>query len=579
MSVQASPDTASMLKRAKGELQLIAGATESQIQSVASAFQGLAGQADEILNLAGDIVGCVESESVSSILPKVQALGIAGRKFIGARLEATAGILETVAAEVKILRQLSKVTSQQAEIALKTKALSVLTNVEVAHLGAAGSGFQYLARELAEFSKSLVADAKALESYTDARRAAIEDTRRALSGELPRLREKLALIELDLGKDLTALESSLTELSNAPAQFRASVEEIARQIAGVVSAVQAHDITRQQSEHVEEAFDLISERLSGSGARENGAGQELPQAYAGLTIQIYQLESIQVTVENWTSQIKQCMGGIHRISASETVGIGPMVLAREEDVSSQLAHIELLERESLACGTRIQRTLEGLASLMQFVTEHVRRSRSILGRLRLLSFNSIIEASHLGTKADAVLAIAKTIKEISVEWSAITGHSGDAMRQMQALGKETERMREAFSEAGNEKLREAQSQTRAGLENLRAAAAFADSQSRKMEAITAKMQAQSVEADATDNFLNSWSGQIKAILMQLESAKLGLEHDHPGVKDLCDEGEAERLYAAAYTTEMERKVMHAALRGDPLPAAQLALEGNSVELF
>jgi hypothetical protein len=229
MSVGTKSDPVSTLEKAKGGLRLIASTTEIQVRSVALAFRELAGQADAILSLAAAIIACVENESVSSILPKVQTLGAAARKFIGERMQATAGILEMVATEVEVLRQLSEVTVQQAEIAIKTKALSVLTNVEVAHLGDMGTGFQYLAHELANFSRSLIEDAVALESRADARKTAILETRRVLSAELPRLREKLAVIEEDLGKDLVALDSSLTQLSRTPAQFKMGVEEIARE--------------------------------------------------------------------------------------------------------------------------------------------------------------------------------------------------------------------------------------------------------------------------------------------------------------------------------------------------------------
>jgi ElaB/YqjD/DUF883 family membrane-anchored ribosome-binding protein len=216
---------------------------------------------------------------------------------------------------------------------------------------------------------------------------------------------------------------------------------------------------------------------------------------------------------------------------------------------------------------------------MQFITEHVQRSKSIRDRLRLLSFNSIIEASHLGTKADAVLAIAKTIKEISGEWAQITERSVRAMEEMQSLIDQTKQVMEAFSEASNEKLREAQAETSTGLDNLRQAAAFAASQSREMEAITGKMQAKGAEVGSIDDFLDASSGQLEMILSQLDGVKRELETDHPGVKHAYDEAEAERLYSAAYTTEMERDVLHAALRGGALPVAQLAMAGNSVELF
>ena len=336
----------------------------------------------------------------------------------------------------------------------------MLTNVEVAHLGGVGAGFKFLAHELADFSRSLIADAQALEIRTDARKAAIQETSRVLSAELPRLQEKLEVIEGDMVKDLAALDSNLIQLSKTPAQFKTGVEDIAREIAGVVSAIQSHDITRQQSEHVEKALAIISAGMPTAAHLGNGAGQDFSTAYVGITIQIYQLKSIKATVENWTSQIKRCMGGILQVSTSEVVGIGPMVLGQERDVSSQLAHIELLARESQDYCERIQSTLEGLSSLMQFVSEHAQRSRSIRDRLRLLSFNSIIEANNLGTKADAVLAIAKTIKEISAEWSQITDRCGHAMEAMEALVKHASKIREAFSGASNERLHEAQDQTR-----------------------------------------------------------------------------------------------------------------------
>jgi hypothetical protein len=50
--------------------------------------------------------------------------------------------MEWVATEVKLLRQPSRVTRDQAAIAFERKALSGLTNIVVARLGAAGAGFQ-----------------------------------------------------------------------------------------------------------------------------------------------------------------------------------------------------------------------------------------------------------------------------------------------------------------------------------------------------------------------------------------------------------------------------------------------------
>jgi len=594
MSAGTKPEVVFTLEQATSELQTLASSTETQIRSVARVFESLAGHTDAILTLAATIVQCVDNESVSSVLPKVQTLGAAAKRFIGDRLQATAGIIETVTAEVKLLHQLSLVAHGQEAIAFEIKALSVLTNIEVAHMGAVGAGFQYLANELADFSKSVSRDTQELASRTEGRKSAIEETKSVLSAELPRQREEMARIELDLGKALAVVDSRLTQLSRTPAQFKMCVEDIARQIAGVVAAIQAHDITRQQIEHVEEAFALIAVRMrgagnaepwdseganSGPGSSDQGNSRELPQAYAGLTIQIYQLRTVKETVASWASQIRTCLSGIMRVSTSEVVGIGPVVLEQEREVSSQLAHIERLESESQAYSGRIQTNLGGLSDLTQLVSEHLQRSKSVRSRLQMLTFNSIIEASHLGAQADTILAIAACIKEVSAEWNHITQQSGQAMEGILNVVKQTNEVMKAFSETSNERLREAQAQTRACLGDLRTAAASAAGQAQGMREVTEKMQAKIAEVGNAGDLLDACFGRIDSVLIGIEAVRRQLEIDHPEVKKRYDRAEVERLFAASYTTEMERDVLHAALRGTALPVGQPTFAGNSVELF
>jgi len=569
----------SVLERAQSELQAMAKIVDTEVGLGTRAFEGLAAQTDTILKVAGDIVGCVESEKVSSVLPKVQSLGAAARQFIAGRLQATAGILETVATEVGLLRQLSQVARGQQAIALEIKSLSVLTNIEVARLGNVGDGFQYLARELAEFSKSVTKDTKELARHTDARRVAIEETRRALSAELPRLREELTRIETDLGNALAMVDGGLTQLSGTPIQFKAGVEEISRQVAGVVAAIQAHDITRQQMEHVVDALAQISAKLLGAGLSAAAIDDGEPWAYAGLIIQSYQLRVIKQTVGDWASQIKTCTNGILAVSASDVVEIGPAVLEQERQVSSQLARIETLERESQIYSEKIQRTLGGLSNLMQLVSEHLQRSKSVRDRLRMLAFNSIIEANHLGARAAAILAISTSIKGISAAWSEITDRSGQAMEQMVKLVKETNQVMESFSQSSNEGLREAQGQTHTALEHLRSAAEFAGVRAAEMKAATEKMQTKIADVGDSSRTLDKCFGRFDAVLMEIEGMSRQLELERPEVKQLYDAAEIERVFAASYTTEMERDVLRAALGGTALPVARQNLVGNSVELF
>jgi hypothetical protein len=552
---------------------------EEAIAALVTSFGELTKDTDSILGLASAIVGCVEDESVNAVLPNVQALGAAAKRFVTERLQSTTGILSTVTAETELLSQLSQVTESQASIALKIKILNVHTKIEVAHLGTVGAGFDYLARELADFSRALTLSTDELTRHTNQHRSANEKTQSVLSVELPHLREQLAAVEFSLMGALDVLDSGLTRLFQAPAQFKRSAEEIAAQIAGVVVAVQGHDITRQQLEHVQQAFDVITSKLDSKQALTTGSDSEVASGHAGLSIQISQLSAIRETITEWASQIQSCVGSIFRISASELVGVGPLVLEQEESMSAQLFNIDSLERECKSYGEKLRSTLNGISNLSELVKEHIQKSESARNRLRLLTFNSVVEASHLGEKADAICVIADGIAEVSVEWSKISEHSGAALQEILSLSDRINGVIKTFSRASNEDLQKAQDKTSTGLKNLRSAASFAVMQGKRIETVTDAMWTKSKEIERSSQMLNTCFDRIDSVVSVLESMKLDLETDDAGVRQRYDEAEIERLYSASYTTQAEREVLRSALSGTVFSGMSQYATGNSVELF
>jgi hypothetical protein len=389
----------------------------------------------------------------------------------------------------------------------------------------------------------------------------------------------LARIEANLSADLAVLDSGLTALSSTPVQFSMSAEEIARQIAGVVVAVQGHDITRQQIEHVQSELGIAAQSMLAADDLTAGVDPQAVRAHAGLTVQIFQLRAVKETIAAWTSQIRTCMGSILRISASDLVGIGPLVLEQERLISSQFSHIESLEKQCEGYSERIRSTLEGISNLSQLVAEHLQKSESARNRLQLLTFNSIIAASHLGAQAEAICLIAGRIAEVSMEWTRIAEQSGSILREILGLSKRINDAMAAFSRGASENLRVAQVQTRVGLESLRRASAFAVMQGQKIDIVTGAMRARSGEVGKAGELLDACYARIDAVLNVLEDVKSQLEFDHPGVEEPYGNAEIEELLSASYTTQAERDVLRAAIYGTALAPAPASSAGNDVELF
>jgi methyl-accepting chemotaxis protein len=570
-AVATDPSAASALRATADVLGKVLQESECEIGRLAGEFEAMAQATQAMVDSAAAIVGCSDGERVQSVLTNVHQLGEATRSFLHRRLESTAGIVETVTAEAGLLARLAQQTQAQKGIVRETAMLRVLTNIEVARLGEVGAGFEYLARELDDFATAVAESIGALTAHTAERRTEIDATRRTLTAELPHMREEYAGLEAALARVQTEVDRTLEELKETPARFQDCVRGIAQQIAGVVAAIQANDITRQQMEHVQAALSDVA------GAMETGGAAA--EVAAGLAIQSYQVRSIRATVEGWTGQIRMCLEGIAHLAAAEMLELGRGVAGRERELTRELTRIEQLEEQCAEDNAKVQASLAGIAGLMQLVSEHLERSRAVRERLQLLMFNSIVEASHLGAQADGILEISNTIKRLSGEWSALTQQSEGAMQEIRTLVEQSHATMEAFSGGAQEQLRGAREQTRAGLAILREAARCAESRGQKIQGEAGALQGRVSEVRAAGERLERSLARLAGVLTEID-AVCGAAGD--GRRDAASEWDPaamERRFGSTYTTEMERAVLRAALKGDPLPIAQADLAGNSVELF
>lgn len=561
---------------ARSDLDGLARASEAEVDAVSHVFKVLAGQADTVLQQAAAIVSFIEKDSMGAVLSGVQSLCLTVKDLLGRRLEAAANILDTLQEQEELLTHLTRSAQSQEAIARHLRALSVLTNVEVAHLGNSGGNFQLLAHELSTFSKSLGGQTLELARDTEHRQQSISGTRKELAASLPRLRNEMTLMDADIAKTLRVIDAGLSQQTSIPEQFRRCAEGTSVQIAGVIAAIQAHDITRQQIEHVQHALQLIATKIA---AGRPTRYEDLSAAFTGLKVQICQLKTIQQTVSHWTSQVRACMAGIQQLSASDVVEIGPTVLRQEQELSSELARIEQLQQQSQEYSGRMQGTLGGLASLVELVNAHLKRSQAIRDRLQILMFNSLIEAQRLGDRGAVVSAIASLIKEVSGEWNAIANQSRLGLNEILRLVRQTTAWMEVFSEASCRKLREDQARTATTLTSVRSAAAFVAEEAGKIQALIEDMHGHLGAVADTGSRLEACFGQLHAVLERIENFARQFETSDPQIAQRCDAAEVEQWLSGFYTTEIERKVMSAALYGTALPAVQESFAGNAVELF
>ncbi len=563
------------LGRAKCLLDRMLSESETTVSSIGSEFRVLAREVDALLSVAASALESIDKGSIETIPAKVQRLVTASDRFIQKRFEATSAILDVVKDEQKLLDRLSYLNAGNRRIARETRMLGLLTSIESARLGESGSNFQYLAAELRGFAETVTHSSTELDGHAGGRRRAIQESQHKLASALPRIRSEFERLEAMFDQALSEVRLSVKELAACPERLHCCVESVASQIAGVVSAIQSHDITRQQVEHVCDGLDTIS-----LAAQMDSPQWDPPEVATRLSIQVLQLKNIKESMAAWASQIDACLGSIAGVSSSGLATIGTLVVQQEQGLSSQLIRIKNLEYECEKDGGEVESALAGLSGLIEMIADHLKSSRQIRERMQLLSFNSIIEANSLGSEAIVMLEISKNITRVSRVWSETTDRSEATMEEILNLVGQAEDGMKALCQRDDDGLDCTQIEIKNALRNLKTTAESVAGSATRITDLTSLLYDKIEGIRVNTHLLNGFVRSIEEALEKVESVYREFEAESPGIgAQLNNRIELENEYSARYTTEIERLILRAALFGDPLPAAQAVTEGNEVELF
>ena len=255
-------------------------------------------------------------------------------------------------------------------------------------------------------------------------------------------------------KNLSSLsernELSVRTLKNLSGQWKA----ISQSIGEVVAALQFHDITRQQIEHVIEALNgLVSTdgtppngrtvpairdrfNLSSSGSGESRNGSQKDKAGLMVAICKLQMAQLRFASDDLVSAVDRIKTHLRTISSragemsQEAKGItgkkeeteASFLGEIEKDLTSltaSLADYANLNREMEATMGQVAETVCGMSS---FVTE----IEKIGIDMKMVALNAIIHAAHIGDEGLPLGVLAESVHRLSVETTdqinTIAGH-------------------------------------------------------------------------------------------------------------------------------------------------------------
>lgn len=416
------------LKTLTEDLSRIAPESETEFLSLGARLQEYVARAETMTDLAATIVehtgGGDETaiEQADSVFRNIQteienccavfSQGISTVKDVAAKLEGLSGFLGAL-----------------EKIAKHTRIMGVSIKIESARVGQEGKGFWDLAREVTDLAVRIHENVAFF-------RERLKSSGTVICGSTAEMEKNKADYELRFQSIwnhvtglLEELSRSFKDSSEVSMRISGRSEEIHAKVGQVVMAMQFHDITRQQLEHVVEAVEEICTYLENQGDDGiSGATGDNDWIVPAVSLQISHLREISKEVKNAGEGILDGMREVKRLSSEQMKDA--LGLASGKDLETGDTIFDRLETEinSIAAvlseagefSNAMAKGMEAVSGSVEGMVRSINDIRDVGSRIKLSALNALAEATRTGDSGRALRVLAKELHLFSEGTGATT---------------------------------------------------------------------------------------------------------------------------------------------------------------
>ena len=431
-----------VLAKATADLAVISGTTEDEFLLIGGRLQDFYQRGSGVSQLASEMVGEVAGDHVTGAMSGLgEMLDLMGHYVDRAQNEIE-GSAQTLREILGLLTQVGEPLSGFKKVNKVLRMLGISTKIESARLGQSAAGFDTLASDVGELSVQVNEKAAFIMKQKDDLARAIEQT---LSGVLEsgvRQHDKVVEVLSRTRKSLQALTDINSRCSSSVTAISAVSEEVSRSIGEVVMSMQAHDIVRQQIEHVEQALAELKQGLSDDSAGADAVATICELQVAQLRHASEELDQAVRTIVDSLREVARKQSGL----SAQTSGMAGVADQAGGSFFAEMERDISVVSEALLESSKVNR---GLCTAMGDVAETVGEIATFVGdiekigeEIKLIALNAQIKSAYTGDEGAALGVLAEAIQRLSIDAIAHTGAVSDTLQGIISV---TDRLSEGVS--------------------------------------------------------------------------------------------------------------------------------------
>lgn len=397
------------LRRDLGEFNQ---STEREFLAVGETLQKLAGQTRDISGKAESMAALMQGQDFQRAVEGLQDI----LRRIESAERMTVQSREILCSMIDHLAQARRPLLGFGTLVRILNILGLYTRIENARLGDATADLsdvaddvRHLAAEIEEKSAGILEQAKALTGL-------LRDTVRRLDEQFKAQKGEVTALTQGTAASLKSLAECHRRGAAAAGTMSRHYGEVHRNISEVVTSLQFQDITRQQVEHVCEAFTEIGARW-GSGEPDR---ETVRFAASGARVQAAQLRHTRDALIAAVSRILDSLRAIARQTKAISTATDDMVRATERQGNSVLDDVEARLKQvagELArydqSSRRLYETIHSTVSSIASMADFANQIENTGFAMTIVALNAQVKTSHIGAEGAALGVLAGKIQEIT----------------------------------------------------------------------------------------------------------------------------------------------------------------------
>jgi len=304
------------------------------------------------------------------------------------------------------------------------RVLGSLTRIETARLGNAGEEFGNLAEEVNTLTQSIESSGQRILDASSVLQQNMQSALTKVTGLRDSELKELPSLIAEVITSNASLEDRHARAVEAFLVQAAEYEKVSEAIGDLTTAIQFHDITRQQIEHAVTALKRLRAEFPASGRNRFAVP---PDTGAVLTLESSQLSNAEQMLASSVGRIERDLDGISgRVrNMAETSKTLMGYSADEQDsfflqMETRFTAILKVLGTCTQAETETQATLAELEQTLGRMRDAVAEIRQIEIRIRRIAINATIRAVQIGNAGTALNVLAEVMQRLALDCSGIT---------------------------------------------------------------------------------------------------------------------------------------------------------------